>query len=1168
MVYDPLVEIDDTETEVISVPTDMLDTDIKEGEIPILMPLEFSKETLDGLSIALSKQPISKKFPGRSTPAQNASYWLAKGLAAEASAKNPSFFNYESLRDGTAQIFSYLPEDKNKPPKDRMLTDEQIIKLLAVDTEGNPIDEINARTAGLLKEGVSGLFSLAGAAAGAKAGAKIPVMHPAGKLVAVLASGLGGGFVGYKTGEILRPQILGKESPILPSQRANYAQGEAIGSILSWLPAPFLLSKNISFGADKVITNLMEARALAKLSDEALDYTAQKLPKKAPATVRSVKAIENFLIRTGNAARKNPIWMVVAPDIITAIGAGEGAKRAETYAPGETADRLFNEFFGGLVAAIIASPVSAIGQGTTSAIKNLPTILRTYRDKGVGGLLGHPIEKFRERGQRKAIGKIISIIEENGENTDEIIKQLTSTEFTQHLPKGKDGKSILTAGAKSGSPSLLAIEHSLSRLRGSLSGQQIQGAEAAINALENVMAAMHQSGDPKALAHLAEVTQKLFNNEIEQDLQRGVAGIQKVYEGLENTAKNKTRYSEELIQTLETMLKAARIKEDKLWKSVPNETLVVEQGTDPVFISRWQKLTSEQAPEVVEGWPSSIKKYINRVWTQESPDPITTQELQSMRSNALAYSRKLSAEGNLVGSRAMSRMSDAFKKDIENHFEVHNNPEAKLAYHTARAMGRSIHEVFSKTFAGTMGAAKKTGAPVIEPELLLQKLKSGGIDATSLRFQQIRDVGQFFIDQKIADDILDLEDFPNIDTLEDLENLNVTLDLVTESVLRAMRAEDLFDAQGKLIAKKLANWLDTPVNKNLLESFPALKNDLSDLRRAQQLVDLTNLRVAIREKDLKNQASFYNLVPDKTESIHGAISQAIDSKTPIKHLNGYLKMIKDEGLKAGNEEIVQEALEGFKSSIIERGKTAAGGSGNVFSPKAFYEELFTPLKATDRRTALVDWMVDNELMLQPEADALEKITREMVKYEAVVAAGKAKDIKELVDTAGPLLDFYISVAGSVLGTRTQRLLTPGEGVGPGALVAASKGSETLRRLFNDIPGSKRLDVMNEMMEDPQLLALMLREGVTEQERKARLAQAIGDYLIRKGLRTPAKMTPSVIRETEREEPPRIIPPRQVAPVPKPKPVGPLSGKVSTDAALNYAALNPNDLISPLLSRLG
>ena len=38
--------------------------------------------------------------------------------------------------------------------------------------------------------------------------------------------------------------------------------------------------------------------------------------------------------------------------------------------------------------------------------------------------------------------------------------------------------------------------------------------------------------------------------------------------------------------------------------------------------------------------------------------------------------------------------------------------------------------------------------------------------------------------------------------------------------------------------------------------------------------------------------------------------------------------------------------------------------------------------------------------------------------------------------------------------------------------------------------------------------------------------------------------------------------------PAPPVVGPLSGKVSTDAARNYAALNPNDLISPLLSRLG
>ena len=77
-----------------------------------------------------------------------------------------------------------------------------------------------------------------------------------------------------------------------------------------------------------------------------------------------------------------------------------------------------------------------------------------------------------------------------------------------------------------------------------------------------------------------------------------------------------------------------------------------------------------------------------------------------------------------------------------------------------------------------------------------------------------------------------------------------------------------------------------------------------------------------------------------------------------------------------------------------------------------------------------------------------------------------------------MMDFYLRIAGSALGTAAQRAMPLGAS-GPGALVAAGAGSKLVRKIFDEMPQIDTLGVMQEMMENPALLAAMLKKPKSE-----------------------------------------------------------------------------------------
>jgi hypothetical protein len=960
-------------------------------------------ETVPGPSLQLNIEPVVFDKPEIDaftrmfqTARGGPSGVIAREVAGQVAIGNEEFFSYDSLRDGTARLFDLDPVTRDRSPRERALTDNQIINLFAVDTEGNPI-EGGTFAAGAVREAAPQVGALGGFMAGARATSALPIPHPLVKAGVGLIGGVIGAIAGYEGGEALTDQLIGPERPLLPGQTAAYEQGKTAMGVLAWLPLPFMVSRNVSLGTAQYLQNL----AAQGVAD-------------TPRSVRLAQGIENMLGRMGTSAREAPVPTVLLEGF---IGAGQvaGAGMAEEADPGAPVPRITAELLGGVGAQVMGAPITTMA----TQFGNIGEILRNVKTQyDAGGLTAvlSPIQRGR---QTQAVNRILEILEAEGEDVNAVIERLASNDLS-NLLLDEAGRPIpLTAGAKSGSPGLLAIEASLNQLGSSLGRDRTAGSEAAIKALRNVILAMAQTGDQAALQQAADLAETVFSAQLNNNLATATDNVLAAYKQVGGTTpESNTQLSQSLYNVVQEQMKVARNREKKLWESVPNiVAMTPEQAAAeaPTFIREWNTLTSgtpELTAQVVAAVPG-VGQFVTRKTRElglgaadaSNLADLTTRELTDIRSMALNYGRQLTSKDDLDGARVAFRMADALLKDIENA-----RPEGddwRIAYSMARAYSRSLNDTYTRTFAGRSLSTQRSGEERIAPELLAKTLLQSGNDATYLRTLQIQELGQFALK-------------------EDLPGATETVGTLTDLTLRIMRLaarSDLYDPQtGKVSPERLAQFVDE--NRETLDLVPGLRKDLLDAEKANVLLNETSAANRRMEAERRAQLSFYDLMnpvisPDGrringTESPTTAIARALSrgNKTPIRSLNNLLEVVTD-----APPDLQPQAMTGLKSAILEWAATKAGGSmSGTFSPSTLYDSMFKPLPGSQNRISLTEWMLENKVINEMEVANMRTYLSEMVKFEAATTAG---GIDELVERAGPILDFYLSVTGSALGTRAQ-----------------------------------------------------------------------------------------------------------------------------------------------------
>ena len=516
--------------------------------------------------------------------------------------------------------------------------------------------------------------------------------------------------------------------------------------------------------------------------------------------------------------------------------------------------------------------------------------------------------------------------------------------------------------------------------------------------------------------------------------------------------------------------------------------------------------------------------------------PLDVEDLQGARSLAIKHGRKLLADSDPDGARVAFSFAEAILKDLDEKM-----PEgANLSYDIARSYSRALNDTYTRAFAGDLLAVQKSGAERLAPELLAHRLLQGGSDPTLIRIQELRGMSEFAEDALKTIERTGISGTPGepIFTADVVVETARTLDGTIDKILRNARASSMKKVrnpetgvieEGRIDPVALENWIEQ--NQQILDlpAFTQLRDDLLDSQKANALLSdefLNNKKALSRHK---SEINFQNLLPENAGSPTYVAGKAITDPAPEKALGnlvGFVNEIQDPELKTS-------AMSGLRSSILDYVMTKGGKTSETFSPKSVFQELFKPMKnvvtrrGTRTRRSLAEFMVDEGIMTNNQKNALNATLKELVKLEAADARG---DLADMAKGANAAFDLYLRIQGSKLGAS----LSEGSD-----LIARSAGSQFLRNIFQDMPAIARDDVIIEMMENPQLLAEMLKKPASERER-LQIGTVIGDYLKDLGFTPIRRVTPSVIRETgdEINEPTEVGPVSSVAPtmMPAPPPV--------------------------------
>tara|TARA_R110001606_G_scaffold228506_1_gene376492 strand:- start:62 stop:775 length:714 start_codon:yes stop_codon:yes gene_type:complete len=142
---------------------------------------------------------------------------------------------------------------------------------------------------------------------------------------------------------------------------------------------------------------------------------------------------------------------------------------------------------------------------------------------------------------------------------------------------------------------------------------------------------------------------------------------------------------------------------------------------------------------------------------------------------------------------------------------------------------------------------------------------------------------------------------------------------------------------------------------------------------------------------------------------------------------------------------------------------------------------------------------------------MKSMLNEMVKYEAMDAAGKLTDDVLAGDTSAAL-DLYIKLAGSKLGATAAGAL----GAGADSLIVRSAGVRFLTQIIKDVPKSLDMAFAGKLFENPELMAAMLRaskSGKLAAGEKQAIGSRLMDLLAFYGFRETFPLIGSKARET-------------------------------------------------------
>jgi hypothetical protein len=907
--------------------------------------------------------------------------------------------------------------------------------------------------------------------------------------------------------------------------------------------------------------------------------------------------VSRFISSMGEAARRSPISFGTA-ETIAAAGAGTGAFFAEELFPGQKGVRFGAEVMGGMFAP---------GRFVVNSVGDVIDWAKNLRNSA------GPAAK-----EGKAAARLYEILNGTGENIPLLIRR---------LEQPTTGGATPTAAQKTGSMTLSALETSLARTNAEFSGQTVKQGEDSLMAYKLLVQKLREIGTPDALRKAAQMEQDAHTAMLNGRLAAADATAASKIAKISKDTPAARREIGDIVKTeTELALRQARDMESELWaeglrqiapvkrvqgppQKVPmegpeaqaiyektrkwpmitlRETVVRGAEIKPTNTSRafldatlsiadvvYKNTTPKLVKDIIGTFgidDASVMKYKLGRNTDEFlesgqvPERFVPElkemdvgEMVNYRSNLLSLARDAAGKGEMGDARFYGILAEGILKDLETL--------KAPAFDQARSFSKALNDTFTRTFASEAsitgsGAKTVVGKERMPAEILVSRAFGSNADVTAMRMNDIEDSVKFMrtqYDEAVSKFGKRSKQALALKPQADLADIQVaSIRDAQDRVYRLAAAKAIDPVTGRLNPRMLEKF--AAENQPMLEKL-GIYADLQDAKRAELAFRAIQDQNSEINKTIANQSAFAQVL--KFENPTNAVIDALNSKFPVKNISNIAKLAGAGG---------PDAVNGLKSTLFDYAYTKAGGDGR-FSIQAFNDALLKPLG--QGQPSIVNIMRSQGLITPQEVNNLKRLMIPMMRVEK--AMGNKNELNKVLDGAGAVEELAMRIVGANIGTSVS-------GGGPGSLIAASAGSKYVREIFDKMPNFMVRSTIEKALQDPQMMAALLRRGVNKQQEAGfveNFAQLLGRTI---ATRIPA---PLGIYESEvpranliQTGPPGSPPPvRKLPPsvpskgVPglfdkKPGAQAPAPGAQSSTSRAMFQSLFPNDSISPMLASQG
>ena len=951
-------------------------------------------------------------------------------------------------------IADYLAGETNydvAAAREAGVSDDAIIAELSTGRMPSRLASIAEGTArGAVVAAPTGAAIYTGAMLGAPLG-------PPGVLVGGTIGLLAGLFAGTQAEQGLEDIGVLPTGQVVPGRRPFLEGGRTFGGGAAMLPIPGAVVAGIPLSS----TRFLQLRA--PLRGVPAGSTGVASPRLSP--------FEGIL----RSAQQRP-GLFAAGEASALGGASVFGAVSEASDPGNDYQRLGAEIIGGMI-----NPVGIVSR--------FGPALRDQISASIGMLT--PEGRANRLGER-----LVTILENAGEDPQAVINALMQDDELATLAKemGVD-LGPRTAALRSGSPTLTRLQRTIAAGNERLGPTVARAAEQNLDGLARLINLMAPLEDPAIMSIVAEMRDAYFRDALQMRLDQASAlAAETAGRIISDDPLAGQRAGQAINSVVKDALGDARDQEQALYARVNLDVPAGSgnfSGVDNILETA-ATIRGRLLPE--SPFPQLITKFVDRV--SEEGAEITLRDVVSFRSEMLAFARDATATSNFRDANFYGRMAEAALDDIgmrretlpggiDPNIPMMQDPNTR-ALANAFAFSRALNDVFTRSFAGAVGARNRAGAQRLPPEILGRRILGGGGDATSLRIAELEEAAQFMASQggrEFAETAAE-----RLGTLRDAER----------TILRLGAEETINPETGQVNPVALSRFVRR--NAATLKKFPELRADLQDAVTAQQRLRAVNDANSIETRAHENSLVFRAVLGNE-ETPGGAIAVAIGEpgsrpQNPVQGLNQLIKNVNTAG------DLAPQARAGLRDAVLDRAIVYATGEDGQFNFGRFRNFLLQPMSRSQPSVAGV--LRDGGIFTDVELTQLNRLLTEADNIQQALDAGGPRLEETVIDAPAALFDLVTTMITAGVGSKAAERLSAIPIFGNNSLVVSAAFARQGRNTFQNMPRTYFKDMLNEAIANREVMAALLERGVNQSaRRRTAIDRRINAFLVNAGLQ-PAR----------------------------------------------------------------